>query len=117
MGIHAKAAGILSHQRYFLYAPAGQVPNFRQHAFNSAGAEAAPNQGNGAVGAAVVTAVGNTHIGAVGRGGQHPAALQHRVGPVAVAGALAAQGLLDGLGQPGIFAYAHKQVDFRHFFL
>ena len=112
--VDAEAGGILSHQNVLLHAFFRQRANFVQHVLHFPGTEAAPDQGDGAVGAAVVTAVSNADVGGIGRGGQHPAAGQNGIIPAAEALALAVQGRLQRLRQTRVLAHAHQQIDLRH---
>ena len=112
--VDAEAGGILRHQHMLSHALFRQCADLVQHVLHFPGTEAAPNQRNGAVGAAVVAAVGNADIGGIRRGGQHPASGQDSIIPAAEALALAVQGLVQRFRQAGILADAHQQVDLRH---
>ena len=74
---------------------------------------AAPDQGDRAVGAAVVAPVADLDVGRIGRGGQHPAAGEDRAIALRFAGPLPGKGAADQpMHVPGL-ADAQQAVDLR----
>ena len=116
MGIHAKAGGILGNEHMLLHALGRQIGDLLQNILHLPGAETATDQRDGAVGAAVVAAIGYADVGGVRRRGEHPVAAEHLLVELHIAGPLACHGFLNGTGQLVVLAHAKEQVDLRHFF-
>ena len=76
--VASPAGGILGDQDLLLHALPRQALHFTQYIFHIPGMVAAPDEGDGAKGAAVVAALADAHIGCVLGRGQHAAAVQKR---------------------------------------
>ena len=72
----AVAGGVLCHQGQLLDAQGVHILGLGDHVLHGAGAELASNGGDGAVGAAVVTALGDLEVGGVVGGGEDAVAAQ-----------------------------------------
>ena len=118
--ILAVAGGILSNQRQLLDAQGVHVLGLGHHVLHGTGAELAADGGDGAVGAAVVTALGDLEVGGVVGGGEDAVAAQTD-GVLVLKGAILlacgdvlALGLLfyclDGVHDVVDTAYAEKSV-------
>ena len=99
----------------FAHALSRQRADFFQYILNVAAAESAADEGNGAVGAAIVAAVRNADVGRPRRGGQHAVALKDVAAGRAVAGTLAAERLFQRLGQLLVLAHAKEQIHLGDF--
>ena len=113
--IHAVAGGILSDENVLLHALSGQGPHLVQNVFHRPGTVRTPNQGNGAVGAAVVAAVAGFDVGGISGRGQHPAAFVKARRPFGIGGPLAVQRLGQIFPQARVLGHPQQTVDFGNF--
>ena len=70
--VHAVCAGVLRYHRKLRHAAFGQAPRLVQKLLKRTAYAAPAYERYRAVGAAVVAAVRNAQVSAVGRGGDHP---------------------------------------------
>ena len=112
-----KRDGILGDVGDFLHARLDEAARFVQHVVVRAGAVAAADERDGAVGAAVVAPIAHTDEGGKRRGRQNARGFKHLAACGAGDGARAVERTLDQIADMRIIRYAHQQVDFRHLLL
>ena len=112
--VRAVASDILGNHDQLLHAVLRQILRLRHHVFQTAGAVVSANVGDGAEGAEVVAALGNTQIGPAGTGGNHPGDLFHRGVPISEEACLpACQHCIRGFYDIAEASHAQYRVDFR----
>ena len=112
--VAAVAAGVLGDQRNLRHALRGKAAALGHDVVEGPGGIIAANQRNRTVGAAVVAAVRDLHVGRVGRGGQNAAAVEEALAVVHVDRALARHGLVQHVVQARVVRHAHEAVHLRH---
>ena len=110
----AIAGGVLRDQRDLGHAPRGQCLAFRDDVLKRPGLISSADQRNRAIGAAVVAAVGDLHIGGVARRGQHAAGGEEAVVAIGEHGAQVFFRLRHHLGDAVVVLHAQKAVHLRH---
>ena len=113
--IVAVAGGVLRDQRDFRHTARGQFAAFLDDAVKGARVVRPADEGDGAVAAAVVAAVGNFHVGGVGGRGQHALGVKEAFAVADVAGAPSRLGLPHHFQQARVVRHAHEAVHLGHF--
>ena len=109
--VQAVPGNVLGHHDELLHPRLGQVLRLGQDRLLGAAAELPPDEGDHAVGAPVVAALGDPQPGPVVRGADHPVGLRHRGVHVPEAGGtLVPGGGLDDRGDVLIAPHAHEAV-------